>query len=376
MWIETLEGRTLCAAVAVVVAPLARAARPPSPFSRANLVGAYEGFLSVRRVRQDLDVIVTAHDSGNVVARLRLGPNVYEASGTATTKGRLSVGGVSPDVDAPGAFAFTGTVARNGVSLRGRYAFVGGVVVRGKVKLTRTSAEPRVVDPPVHVSTLAVSSATFGNGTHGWVTAAGSAMSGRKLGESTFAGRFLESGRGAAVVQEVRNFFVFELPPVLRGSGPIRVTGAALVLERAGYRSTADAQTYGLFEVVTDPDVLLDPAAPSVPEVFADLGDGPSYGTFEIARSGNAAGPFLWRDDSAIQLPLSAAALDAATAAFGAGGRFALGGRVLTETDPDPYFGGSSTSYDGLFFGSIQPPSLRIELEQTPTFDATTPAPR
>jgi hypothetical protein len=339
-------------------------------------VGAYEGLLSARRRRLDLDVIVTAHDAGNVVARLRLGTDVYEATGTATTRGRVSLGGVSPDVIAPGPFSFTGAVARNGVSLRGRYVFAGGGVVRGKVKLTRTSAEPRVVDPPVRVSTLAVSSSTFGNGTHGWVTAAGSAASGRKLGESTFAGRFLESGPGAAVVREVRNFFVFELPPVLTGSGPIRVTGAALVLERAGYRSTANAQTYGLFEVVTDPDVLLDPAAPSVPEVFADLGDGPSYGTFDVARSGNAAGPFLWRDASTIELPLSEAALDGATAAFGAGGRFALGGRVMTETDPEPYFGGVTTSYDGLFFGSIQPPSLRIDLEYTPTFDATTPAPR
>src|SRR4051812_45092094 len=158
---ERLESRTLLAA---------EAATGESLFSREDLVGAYEGLIIQRKSRGDFDALVTAHTGDMVTARVRIAGEVYDAVGTTTAKGKLRLAGNVNDSTQPGSFSFSGTVAKNGVDLKGRFLFRQGVLLaRGKLVLARTSAEPRIAEPAVHLSAVfPINIADPGN--FGWIS--------------------------------------------------------------------------------------------------------------------------------------------------------------------------------------------------------------
>ena len=120
--------------------------------------------------------------------------------------------------------------------------------------------------------------------------------------------------------QEYRNFFVFDLSSIDSeilsmqfevfnpdgGANPV-----------CGYVSNDPSETYGLFDVSTDPQELIDGIG-GVP-AFIDLGTGVSYGT-HIATAAD--------DGTFIIIPLDASAVADANAADG--GLWALGGAITT----------------------------------------------
>jgi hypothetical protein len=114
-----------------------------------------------------------------------------------------------------------------------------------------------------------------------------------------------------------RNFFTFHLDN-LRGN----VVAARLVVRRA---AGCGRPMYGLFHVTTDAETLNNTMGRN-PGIFADLGSGTSYGTFQPRplTCAEGGGPGVYRFD------LNSAAVSDISLA--AGGVFSLGGAVLRPT--------------------------------------------
>ena len=115
-----------------------------------------------------------------------------------------------------------------------------------------------------------------------------------------------------------RNFFTFDLSAL-----SLPVISATLELQRYEYWSTADSETYGLFDVSTDAVTLNNNVGTSTP-IFEDLGTGTSYGEFEIFAEG--------LPEDILSFELNAAALADIDAA--AGGWFSIGGVLLSPGSP------------------------------------------
>jgi len=129
------------------------------------------------------------------------------------------------------------------------------------------------------------------------------------------AGNYAVGWYAAPNDDELRDYFVFDLPPI---TGTI--TGAHLLLTTAPqgfirYGSNDPSETYTLFDVTSAIDTLADGTAGV--SAFDDLGEGTSYGG--VVATG-ALG-------ETVEVPFDAAGLAAVSAAAE---RFAVGGTVTT----------------------------------------------
>lgn len=128
---------------------------------------------------------------------------------------------------------------------------------------------------------------------------------------------------------EYRNYFTFDLSTLVD-----EVIGAKLEVARHDYRGDA-SETLGLFSVETDAATLNNNLAPFA-TLFADLGSGTSYGTFEVESYATSRSELL-------SFSLNSAAVADISAA--AGGFFSIGGALQS-------IAGVTGNQEGLFFGS------------------------
>jgi hypothetical protein len=141
-----------------------------------------------------------------------------------------------------------------------------------------------------------------------------------------------------------RNFFSFDL-----STQNLPVISATLELTRFNYLSSAESETFGLFDVSTDAATLNNNVGTSE-SIYNDLGSGVSYGQFEVLSEG------LSTDE--LSFELNAAALSDINAAKG--GWFSIGGALLSFGSPV----GSGTE---ALFGSSQDGGVqRLVLEVVP----------
>lgn len=131
------------------------------------------------------------------------------------------------------------------------------------------------------------------------------------------AGNYAVGWYGPPNDDELRDYFVFDLPPITGTitSATLRLTTAPPSFVR--YGSDDPSETYALFEIVAPLDALTDGTAGA--SAWDDLADGPSYGEL-VATS--AIG-------ETVDVVLNATGIAALTAS---GGRFALAGAITTLT--------------------------------------------
>ena len=154
------------------------------------------------------------------------------------------------------------------------------------------------------------------------------------------------AGYSAASQTEYRNWFTFELPAF---TAP--VVGATLRIQAFEMRASGSV-TVELHEVSTPLEALTNGGA-GLTNVFADLGDGPSYATSVISTS---------QANSFISIPLNSNAV--AQIAANSGQRFAIGGRVTSFVP--------GAAIDENLFGYSYGPTANVQL--TIAFgSATTP---
>ena len=115
-----------------------------------------------------------------------------------------------------------------------------------------------------------------------------------------------------------RNFFTFDL-----SSLTFPVISATLELTRFNYLSSADSETFGLFDVSTDA-VTLNNNVGTSESIYNDLGSGISYGQFEILSDDLST--------DVLSFELNAAAISDINAAIG--GWFSIGGDLLSLGSP------------------------------------------
>ena len=141
-----------------------------------------------------------------------------------------------------------------------------------------------------------------------------------------------------------RNFFTFDL-----SSLALTVTSATLELTRFNYLSSAESETFGLFDVSIDAVTLNNNVGTSA-SIYDDLGSGVSYGEFDILSDGLST--------DILSFNLNDAALTDINAAKG--GWFSIGGALLSFGSPV----GSGTE---ALFGSSQDGGVqRLVLEVVP----------
>jgi len=121
------------------------------------------------------------------------------------------------------------------------------------------------------------------------------------------------------------NFFSFDLSLLY-----LPVTSARLELTRFNYLSSAESETLGLFDVLTDA-VTLNNNVGTSESIYDDLGSGISYGEFEILSDGLST--------DVLSFELNAAAISDINAARG--GWFSIGGALLSPSSPAGIFGSS-----------------------------------
>ncbi len=117
--------------------------------------------------------------------------------------------------------------------------------------------------------------------------------------------------------EEIRDFFTFDLSSLKH-----RVVFAQLRVESGDVRGHAHKQL-GLFDIST-PAAVLNHNTTLNPEIFADLGTGTSYGTFDVKGS---------QDYEVLSLSLNRSAIRDINNANG--GFFSIGGRLLSLKDAD-----------------------------------------
>jgi hypothetical protein len=142
------------------------------------------------------------------------------------------------------------------------------------------------------------------------------------LRDNYIVGRCCESG-------EHRDFFTFDLSGLT-----LTAVSASLEVRRFDGSSPDAFEMLGLFEVTTDA-AALNANNGDVAAIFADLGDGTSFGTFDI--------PTLGDRGAIVSLPLNAdgvAAINRSRGHF-----FSIGGRILTlgTSTPNEFLFGNST---------------------------------
>lgn len=113
---------------------------------------------------------------------------------------------------------------------------------------------------------------------------------------------------------ELRNFFLFNIPPLTRAPG-----AAVLRLYTFTVNSVDGAETLQLREVTTPVNTLTSGAGAGIEGVFTDLADGTNFGSRGISQT---------EANTFISIPLNAQALAAIYAA--AGESWALGGSIST----------------------------------------------
>jgi hypothetical protein len=144
---------------------------------------------------------------------------------------------------------------------------------------------------------------------------------------------------GNTSFKEYRNFFVFDLSSI---DGEILSMQLEVFNPRFGYFSNDPSETYGLFDVSTDPQDLI-AGIGGIP-AFVDMGTGVSYGT-HVAT--------LVDEGTFIIIPLNAFAVADADAM--AGGLWAIGGAITTlDNEPE--------TAEGTFGGSANSPNTRLVL--------------
>jgi len=147
------------------------------------------------------------------------------------------------------------------------------------------------------------------------------------------------SGEGPS---EHRSFFTFNLAPIDLATH--RITSASLVLNAELYGGTGDVETLGLFDVST-PAATLSRGSGVNPTIFADLGTGTTYGTFNVSRESM---------ETLLTFALNLSALRDIVNTND--GFFSIGGRLLSASAPTDFIFGNS--------GSI-PASLIVQTEST-----------
>ncbi len=140
------------------------------------------------------------------------------------------------------------------------------------------------------------------------------------------------------------NFFTFDL-----SSLALPVISATLELTRFNYLSSAESETFGLFDVSTDAITLNNNVGINL-TIYDDLGTGISYGQFEIFSDG--------LETDILSFELNAAAIADIDAA--GGGWFSIGGDLLSLGSPV----GDGTEL--LFGSSIDGGVQRLVLEVIP----------
>ena len=141
---------------------------------------------------------------------------------------------------------------------------------------------------------------------------------------------------GTSAGDVLRSFFTFDTSLLPAGLGALQ--SAELVLRRFGNGSNEATETVGFFDVSTDAATLNNNAGTSA-TIFADLGTGTSYGSFDVDGAGTGVETFA----------LNANAVTDITAALG--GFFSIGGSLLSDDGNDAIFSGS---------GSADPQTLRL----------------
>jgi hypothetical protein len=146
---------------------------------------------------------------------------------------------------------------------------------------------------------------------------------------------------------ETRSFFTFDLSLVSRP-----ILAATLEVQRAGAASADPTEVLGLFDVLSDAATLNQNEGTNA-SVFADLGEGDTYGTFEITTTGDPS--------EVLQFALNQAGVSDLNAARG--GFVSVGGRLLS-IDPEP------EKFEILFAFSSAPARLVLELGDVPRSQA------
>ena len=110
------------------------------------------------------------------------------------------------------------------------------------------------------------------------------------------------------------NYFSFDL-----SSLNLTVLSARLELKKYEYHSSADSETYGLFDVSTDAAILNNMIGPNA-QIYNDLGTGLSYGEYVVSAEGSP--------DDILSFELNSSAVSDINAS--AGGWFSIGGSLLS----------------------------------------------
>jgi len=154
---------------------------------------------------------------------------------------------------------------------------------------------------------------------------------------------------------EFRSFFTFNLQPI--DFSTQRVTGASLVVNGVEYLGNEAVETLGLFSV-SAPAAALNHNTGLDAAIFADLGTGATYGTFQVPR---------YPADSILTFALNAAGLSdimRSERSF-----FSIGGTLLSAASTGS---NAVVGADELFFlAGLVPASLVVETEPL----ATSPTP-
>jgi hypothetical protein len=156
------------------------------------------------------------------------------------------------------------------------------------------------------------------------------------VGHSTFTGA------------DHRDFFTFDLSGLPAGE----VVAATLQLRRYASNSGNEAiETLELFDVSTDAATLNKNDSIN-PAIFADLGSGTSYGSFDLPGAAD--------DRVVLELALNVAAL--ADIASAAGGFFSIGGVLISDDGDDAVFVASGGSPQQLIIEVVPEPGTGVLL--------------
>ena len=141
-----------------------------------------------------------------------------------------------------------------------------------------------------------------------------------------------------------RNFFTFDLSSITRP-----VVSATLILTRGGSSTVNEStETIGFYHVST-PAAELNHNVGLNPAIFDDLGNGTSYGTFEVSGSGAS------QDLLSFPLDLALSDLNAAAGSF-----FSIGGRLLSDDGLDGIFGAPAGRFATLELLVVPEPSTLV----------------
>jgi PEP-CTERM motif-containing protein len=127
---------------------------------------------------------------------------------------------------------------------------------------------------------------------------------------------------------ELRSFFTFNLEPI--DFTTQRIAGASLQVNGAEYRGNEPVETLGLFDVST-PAAVLNRNTGTNEAIFADLGTGATYGTYQVAP---------YRFDAILTFGLNGVAISDMMSLDGS--FFSIGARLLSSTEPGDYIFGAS----------------------------------